>query len=101
MRFESTRKAHFINMDAEILYVEYGQEKRTEILPNGLACTFDGKVRIRLGKAGKHHVLYQAISASGVRYLSKDKQFEFFEKGPYCLLNEKGRLIFEGVYCRE
>lgn len=87
-------------MDSEVLHVDYGEEKRTETLPNGLVCTFDGKVRLQL-PGGKRIVLYQALSTSGVRYVSKDRQFEFIEKGPYCLLRLNEKTFFEGVYCRK
>jgi len=100
LRFQTTRQARFINMDSDVLRVDYGEEKRTETLPNGLVCTFDGKVRLQLPE-GKRIVLYQALSTSGVRYVSKDRQFEFIEKGPYCLLRLNGKTHFEGVYCRK
>ncbi|MDX9868280.1 MAG: MliC family protein [Kiritimatiellia bacterium] len=100
LRFDTTRKARFIDMDSQILRVEYGEEKRTETLPNGLVCTFEGKVRLRLPADGSRVTLYQAISASGVRYVSEDKRLEFIEKGPYCIVRQNGRTIFEGVYCR-
>ena len=98
--FDTLRKSRFINMDAEIVAVEYGEEKRTETLPNGLVCTFDGKVRLLLPDK-KRITLYQALTTSGVRYVSKDKQYEFIEKGPYCILRHQGATIFEGVFCRK
>lgn len=98
-RFKPTRETRFIDMDSNVLHVSYGEEKRTETLPNGLICTFSGKVRIVLPD-GKKMVLYQAISTSGMRYLSEDKQYEFLEKGVYCFLLKDGVIIFEGVYCR-
>jgi hypothetical protein len=98
-KHEKIRESNFINMDAEILHVTYSQEKRTETMPNGLVCTFDGKVKLRL-PSGKTVTLYQAMTASGVRYLSSNKQYEFFEKGPCCRLYFKGQEIFEGVFCR-
>ena len=94
-----TRESRFINMDAEVLHVTYSQEKRTETLPNGIVCTFDGKVRLRL-PSGKSVTLYQAMTATGVRYLSKNKEYEFIEKGPCCKLYYKGAEFFEGVFCR-
>ena len=97
--FKVDRSSRFIDMDAQHLRVEYGKEKRTEVLPNGLSCTFDNKVRLTLPD-GKRVVLYQALAASGIRYLSANKHYEFIEKGPYCLVRQDGRLIFEGVYCR-
>ena len=93
------RESRFINMDAEILHVTYGEERRTETLPNGLVCTFDGKVRLQL-PSGKRVVLYQTMTTSGMRYVSKNKQYEFLEKGPCCRVNFKGKELFEGVYCR-
>jgi len=99
LRFESHRESHFINMDGQRIVVEYGKEKRTETLPNGLVCTFDNKVRIALPD-GKKIVMYQALAPSGVRYLSKDKHFEFVEKGPYCIMHRDGRTFFEGIICR-
>jgi len=98
--FKPIRKSRFIDMDAEILVAEYGKEKRTETLPNGLVCTFDGKVRLHLPDE-KTVTLYQALATSGVRYVSKDKRYEFHEKGPYCILSHDGVTIFEGVYCRK
>ena len=65
MTFKTIRERRFITMDAEILHVSYCEEKRTETLPNGLVCTFDRKVLLRLPD-GKRVVLYQTISASGV-----------------------------------
>lgn len=100
LRFDVTRKARFINMDSEILHVDYGSEKRSETLPNGLVCTFEGKVRLLLPGDNRRVTLYQAISTTGVRYVSEDKQLEFIEKGPYCIVLRNGRTIFEGVYCR-
>jgi hypothetical protein len=98
--FESTREARFIDMDGNILHVDYGKEKRSETLPNGIVCTFDMKVRIKLPE-GKRLVLYQIMSTSGVRYASADKAYELIEKGPYCLVYHKGQMIFEGVFCRK
>lgn len=93
------RESRFINMDSEVLHVTYSEEKRTETLPNGIVCTFEGKVRLRL-PSGKSVTLYQAMTASGVRYLSKNKEYEFIEKGPCCRLYYKGAEFFEGVFCR-
>ena len=98
--FKSTRESRFIDMDGQVVHVDYGKEKRTETLPNGLVCTFDGKVRLQLPE-GKRLVLYQALSASGVCYASKDKQYEFIEKGPYCIITYRGKRIFEGFFCRK
>lgn len=100
MRFKVKRETRFINMDAEVLHVAYGEEKRSKTLSSGIVCTFDGKVRLQFPD-GKRIVLYQALSSSGMRYVSKDMQFEFREKGPYCILSQYGKTIFEGVYCRK
>lgn len=99
-RFESYRESHFIDMDGQRLFVEYGKEKRTETLPNGLVCTFDLKVRVAMDD-GKKIVLYQALATTGVRYLSEDKRYEFVEKGPYCIMRRDGRPFYEGVLCRK
>jgi len=87
-------------MDGQIVHADYGKEKRNETLPNGLVCTFEGKVRLRLPE-GKRIVLYQAISTSGVRYVSANKQYEFTEMGPYCIVSHNGKQIFEGFFCRK
>ena len=100
LRFKPTRESRFINMDAEVLRAEYGQEKRTETLANGLVCTFDSKVRLHLPDK-KRIVLYQTLAGSGVCYRSKDKRYEFHEKGPYCILRHQGTTLFEGVYFRK
>ena len=98
--FNSTREASFIDMDGKVVHVDYGREKRTEILPNGLVCTFDGKIRLQLPD-GKRFVLYQSMSTSGVRYVSANKQYEFTEMGPYCLVSQNGKMIYEGFFCRK
>lgn len=98
MTFKPLRESRFINMDAEVLHVAYGEEKRTETL-HGIVCTFDRKVLLRL-PSGKRAVLYQTMSASGVKYVSDGKRYEFIEKGPYCILFENGATLFEGVYSR-
>ena len=98
--FKSTRQARFIDMDGKVVQVDYGKEKRIETMPNGLVCTFDGKVRLKLPE-GKRIVLYQAMSTSGVRYNSANKQYEFIEMGPYCTISHNGKMIFEGFYCRK
>lgn len=100
LRFKPIRQSRFVNMDVEVLRVEYGHEKRTETLPNGLVCAFDSKVRVRLPD-GERIVLYQTLATSGVRYVSHDKQYEFNEKGPYCILRHQGKTLFEGIYCRK
>jgi membrane-bound inhibitor of C-type lysozyme len=100
LTFKAKRETRFVNMDGEFLNVSYGEEKRTETLANGLVCTYDSKVLLRLPD-GKKLVLYQAISGTGMRYLSADKHVEFREKGPYCLVARNGRTIFEGVHCRK
>jgi uncharacterized OsmC-like protein len=100
LTFKSTRQSRFINMDGEIVHVDYGKEKRTETMPNGLVCTYDGKVRLQLPD-GKRVVLYQALTASGVRYVSQDKHYVFIEKGPYCMIYRDNKPFFEGVFCRK
>ena len=97
--FTPLRESRFINVDAEVLRVEYGSEKRTETLSNGLVCTYEGKVRVHLSD-GNRIVLYQTLTPFGIRYLSADKQYEFIEKAPFCMLRHKGVLLFEGTYCR-
>ena len=64
--FTPTRESRFINVDAEQLWVEYGREKRTETLPSGLVCTYEGKVRLTLPD-GSRRVLYQTLATSGIR----------------------------------
>ncbi len=98
--FAPTRENRFINVDAEQLRVEYGREKRTETLANGLVCTYAGKVRLTLPDC-ERVVLYQTLATSGIRYHSSDKQYEFVEKAPYCILRHQGRVIFEGIYRRQ
>jgi len=98
--FTPTRESRFINVDAEQLRVEYGREKRTETLDNGIVCTYEGKVRLTLPD-GTRKVLYQTLATSGIRYHSADKQYEFVEKAPYCILRQQGRVIFEGIYRRQ
>ena len=100
LTFKSTRTTRFIDMDGQIVCVDYGKEKRTEILPTGLVCTFEGKVRLQLPD-GKRIVLYQAMSKSGVRYASANKLYEFVEMGPYCIVSHEGKPIFEGFFCRK
>lgn len=97
--FTSTRDTRFIDMDSNVLHVSYGEEKRTETLPNGLVCTFTGKVLLKMPDGGKI-VLYQTLSSSGMRFVSKNKKYEFREKGVYCFLLKDAQVIFEGVYCR-
>ena len=100
MTFTSLRQSRFINMDGETVQVDYGKEKRTETLPNGLVCTYDGKVRVELPN-GKRIVLYQTITPVGVSYITSDKHYEFTEMGPYCRIGKDGKIIFEGVFCRK
>ncbi len=97
--FKPVRSQTFVNVDAQRLLVEYGREKRTETLPDGLVCTYEGKVRLQL-QDGRRVVLYQTLATVGNRYLSADKHYEFIEKVPYCLVRHQGRLIYEGIYTR-
>lgn len=96
--FKPLRHTTFIDTDGQRLHVEYGKEKRTETLPSGVTCTFEGKVRVQL-PTGKKIVLYQTMTVSGVRYHSSDKRYEFREMGPYCVVSKDREIIFEGVYC--
>jgi hypothetical protein len=41
------------------------------------------------------------MSGSGMLYASKDKTYEFREKGPYSILSHNGKLVFEGVFCHK
>ena len=100
LTFKATRSTRFIDMDGVIVQVDYGKEKRTETLPTGLVCTFEGKVRLTF-QEGRRIVLYQVLSTSGVRYASADKQYEFVEMGPYCIVSHQGKTIFEGFFCRK
>jgi hypothetical protein len=97
--FTPLRESRFTNIDAEVLLVEYGREKRTETLPNGLVCTYEGKVRLHLPDDSSV-ILYQALTPQGIRYLSADKRYEFIERAPYCALRHNGVLIFDGIYRR-
>lgn len=99
LHFTALRKSRFIDMDADILHVDYGKEKRTETFPNGLTYTFHDKVRLHLPE-GKTIVLYETIGTVGLRYVSSDKHYEFLESGPYCILHRDGKTIFEGVFCK-
>ena len=96
--FKPLRHSTFIDTDGQRLHVDYGREKRTETLANGLVCTFDGKVRMQLPE-GKRVVLYQTMTVSGVRYHSSDEHYEFREMGPCCIVTKDSAIIFEGVYC--
>lgn len=100
MSFNAIRQSRFIDMDGQLVHVEYGKEKRTETLPNGLVCTYEGKVRIQL-PSGKRLVLYQTLTPVGVCYATADKRYEFIEMGPYCRITQNGKTIFEGVFCRK
>jgi len=98
--FTATRQTRYVDMDGQIVHVEYGKEKRTETLPNGLVCTFEGKLRVKLPD-GKRIVLYQSLSTAGNRYVSANKRYEFSELGPYCIIQLDGKRIFQGFYCRK
>ncbi|MDD4101520.1 MAG: hypothetical protein PHU80_02665 [Kiritimatiellae bacterium] len=99
MSFKPYRETRFINMDAEVIRAEYAKEQRTETLPSGLVSTFDNKVRLTMPD-GKRLTLYQSFSPFGVRYVSKDNRCEFIERGIYCLFYKDGKVVFEGVHCR-
>lgn len=95
--FKTEYTSRFINMNAETIFVEYARESRTETHPNGLVCTYHGKVRVHLAN-GTKIVLYQTIATSGNRYLSANKRYEFIEKAPLCALLDGHHVLFEGVY---
>jgi hypothetical protein len=97
--FTPLRESRFVNIDAEVLRVEYGKETRTETLPGGLVCTYGGKVRLTLPD-GSRAVLYETIAASGLRYQSADKRLEFREKAPRCMVLSDDAIVFEGLFCR-
>jgi membrane-bound inhibitor of C-type lysozyme len=97
--FTTTRQGQYMDMNGQVIHVEYGKEKHTTKLSNGLTFTFENKVRITLPD-GDRAVLYETMSTSGLRYASHDEKYVFNEKGPYCLLYVKGQLVFEGLYRR-
>jgi len=97
LRFKTDRKSRFTDVDANMIQVEYGKEKRTETLANGAELTFDNKVRVTLYN-GKKIILYQTLARSGVRYQSADKRFIFYEKGQFCQLLENGIIIYQGMF---
>lgn len=98
--FKVMRQTRFVDMDGRIVHAEYGKEKRTETLPSGIVCTFDGKVRISLFD-GQRITLYQTLSTAGNRYVSLNKRYEFTEMGPYCIIQHDGVRIYQGFYCRK
>lgn len=98
--FKPTREARFINMDAETIRVEYGEEKHEDVLPDGRSFTFTGKIRVTLPN-GKRVFLYQGLTPMGLLYHSDKKDYSYFEKVPTCWLSHDGELIFEGVYCHD
>lgn len=100
MFFHPLRAARFIDMDARVVRVEYGEEPHEEELPNGGTLSFKGKVRLTLPGGGRV-VLYQTLTPMGNLYRSKKKDYSFLESGPRCWLSHDGVLIFEGVYCRD
>jgi len=97
LRFKTERKSRFTDIDANMIQVEYGKEKRTETLSNGAELTFDNKVRVTL-ENGKKFILYQTLARSGVRYQSANKRFIFYEKGQFCQFLEKGVVIYKGMF---
>ena len=99
-RFQALRESRFIDMDGVVLHVAYGEEQHTETLPNGMTFTFNNKVLVTL-PSGQKILLYQSLSASGIRYASRDKLYILHEKGPYVILLQNNQLLFEGVFCRQ
>lgn len=98
--FKPTREARFINMDAETIRVEYGEEMHDDVLPDGRTFAFKGKIRITLPD-GKRVFLYQGLTPTGLLYHSTKRDYSYFEKVPTCWLSHDGELIFEGVYCHD
>jgi hypothetical protein len=98
--FEPKSHASFIDMDNNRVIIEYGQEPHKDIQPDGRVLTFNGKIRLTLPD-GSHVYLLQNMSPIGVLYRSKSKDYNLFERGPYCVISHNGEKIFEGVYCDE
>ncbi len=96
--FKPLREARFIDMNGKVIHVEYGKEKRTTTMANGLVCTFEDKVRVTFPN-GDRDVLYQTLSASGLRYTSENGKILLIEKGLSCALVRKGQVVFEGIRC--
>ncbi len=98
--FNVKRTARFIDMDAQTITVEYGEDPNREHSGNGSAFDLNGKIRMRL-PSGKKVYLYQTMVQTGILYRSKDLSYSYYEKGVCCALSHDGKLIFEGVYCRD
>ena len=97
--FTVTREARFINMDNELLRVGYGEKPHVEEF-GGIEFKLKGYVHLRLPD-GKGVTCRQVVSLDGMRYVSKNGDYLYCEKVPYCILYYKGAQIFEGIYCRE
>lgn len=99
--FDAYRVARFVDMDAKIITVEYGEEEHDDVLEDGRKFSFKGKIRITLPD-GDRVYLYQGMTQVGMLYHSKKKyDYHYFEKGPYCILSHDGKIIFEGYYCKD
>ena len=95
--FRTERKSQFTDVNNNLVFVEYGTEQRTETLANGAELNFNRKVRITLPD-GERAVLYQTISAAGVRYHTPDNKFIFIERGPWCKVIKEGATVYQGVF---
>lgn len=98
--FKATRSAQFIDMDANRIRVEYGEELHDDILEDGRKFSFKGKIRLTLPDGDKVY-LYQGMTQIGNLYHSEGKSYSYLEKGPWCALSHNGKLIFEGYYCQD
>lgn len=95
--FKAQRKSEFTDIDNNSIFVEYGTEERSEVLPNGASLNFKRKVRITLPD-GKRVILYQTISTSGVRYHTPDNKYMFIERGPWCQFIKDGAIVYKGMF---
>ena len=95
--FKTERKSLFSDVNNNRVFVEYATEKHTETLPNGAELSFDKKIRLTLPD-GKRVVLYQTISASGVRYHTLDNEYIFIERGPWCKIIRNRSTLYQGVF---
>lgn len=98
--FEPKSQASFIDMDNHKVTIEYGQESHESDQGNGRVITFSSKIRLTLPD-GSHIYLIQDMSPVGVIYRTKNKDYNLFERGPYCVISHNGEKIFEGVFCDE
>ncbi|MFO7936046.1 MAG: hypothetical protein R6V06_00315 [Kiritimatiellia bacterium] len=95
--FKTERASRFVDVDNNLLYVEYSTEQRTESLPNGAELNYDRKVRITLPD-GRKKVFYQTLSRVGVRYHTPDDRYVFVECGPWCQLIKGGKVVYRGLF---